>query len=94
MFRQVTEHSELETLLFIFLAAFYLFSKLFQQFDDVQTLRHKALVCVWIRVDLFCLTDFGENDRNDCEELRWFRYAWRESHTWILVIVTVLKKKV
>lgn len=57
----------------------------FQRFHDVQIIRNKALVYVWIRLDFFFLylTYFGQKNRNDCEVLKWCRNSWRESHAWI-----------
>lgn len=81
---KVTEHSELATLLFIFLAAFHLFC---QRHGSSSFMMSKSLYTklfyVYVNQGRFvlCLTYFGEKNRNDHEVLRWFRNAWRESHT-------------
>lgn len=51
---KVTVYSELETTFYFLSCIPSVLSKAWlQQFHDIQIIRHKALVCMWIRVDLF-----------------------------------------
>lgn len=51
---KVTVYSELETTFYFLSCIPSVLSKAWlKQFHDIQIIRHKALVCMWIRVDLF-----------------------------------------